>query len=90
MLEKPHYYLDITQDLCPMTFIKMKLMIERMQPGQICELHLQGAEPLANVPRSIAALGHKVIELRQECDQPQQSSTTHKFLVIKALGSSCK
>ncbi|KAF0136536.1 MAG: redox protein regulator of disulfide bond formation [Rhodospirillaceae bacterium] len=57
MTDKPDYYLDITRDLCPMTFVKTKLLVERMQPGQVCEIRLQGAEPLINVPRSIATLG---------------------------------
>ena len=34
-MSKPDYFLDITADVCPMTFVKTKLMLERMPPGAI-------------------------------------------------------
>lgn len=60
MTEKANYYLDITSDVCPMTFVRTKLLVERMAPGETLELRLKGVEPLANVPRSVAELGHAV------------------------------
>ena len=59
----PDYYLDITSDICPMTFVKAKLLIERMQSGETAEVLLNAGEPLENVPRSIRELGHEVLEL---------------------------
>ncbi|MEQ8195888.1 MAG: sulfurtransferase TusA family protein, partial [Rhodospirillales bacterium] len=53
--------LDITGEVCPLTFVKTKLLIERMAPGQIAEIRLRGAEPLENVPRSLGDLGHAVL-----------------------------
>ncbi|HEX9810274.1 MAG TPA: sulfurtransferase TusA family protein [Alphaproteobacteria bacterium] len=58
-----HYFLDITADVCPLTFVKTKLLIERMARGDVAEVRLRGAEPLENVPRSVREHGHEVISL---------------------------
>ena len=55
--------LDITDDVCPLTFVKTKLLIESMADGETAEVRLKGAEPLANVPRSVREHGHEVISL---------------------------
>lgn len=60
------YFLDITNDVCPMTFVRTKLLIERMAPGERAELRLSGKEPLENVPRSIQDIGHTVLSLEPE------------------------
>ena len=49
-----------------MTFVKTKLMIESMQPGQVAEVRLRGKEPLQNVPRSVRDFGHEIISLKAE------------------------
>jgi len=64
--EQPDYFLDITKDVCPLTFVKTRLLIERMSSGQRARVRLQGAEPLENVPRSVAELGHAVLALAPE------------------------
>ena len=58
--------LDITADVCPITFVKTKLMLEKMPVGAIATVRLKGVEPLENVPRSILAHGHDVISLTPE------------------------
>ena len=57
------HYLDITSDTCPLTFVKTKLLIEGMAPGDTAVVRLKGAEPLGNVPRSVREHGHEVISL---------------------------
>ena len=59
-------FLDITAEICPMTFVKTKLLIESMQPGQVAEVRLKGKEPLENVPRSVRDYGHEIISLEPE------------------------
>ena len=59
-------YLDITQEVCPLTFVKTKLLIERLSSGQTAEIRLKGAEPLENVPRSVREHGHEVLSLEPE------------------------
>jgi TusA-related sulfurtransferase len=56
----PDYFLDITQDVCPMTFVKARLQIEKMNIGEFLEIRLQGPEPLKNVPDSLTELGHRI------------------------------
>lgn len=75
------YFLDITNDLCPMTFVRTKLLIERMQPGERAEVRLQGAEPLHNVPRSVREIGHDIVSLNPE-DPAGPSDGPHR-LVLK-------
>lgn len=57
------HFLDITREVCPLTFVKTKLLIERMAPGETAEIRLCGAEPLENVPRSVREHGHEVLSL---------------------------
>jgi len=72
--------LDITRDVCPMTFVKTKLLLERMSPGETAEIRLTGEEPLANVPRSVAEHGHEVVDCAPEAD----GSPIHRLIVRKA------
>ena len=53
--------LDITRDLCPMTFVRTRLALDRMTPGQTLLVLLKGEEPRRNVPRSTREHGHKVL-----------------------------
>jgi TusA-related sulfurtransferase len=72
--------LDITHDVCPMTFVKTKLLLERMKPGETAEIRLTGEEPLANVPRSVAEHGHEVVACAPESD----GSAIHRLVVRKS------
>ena len=60
------YFIDITAEVCPLTFVKTKLLIERMRPGEVAEVRLKGQEPLENVPRSIRDHGHSVLGIELE------------------------
>ena len=53
--------LDITADVCPLTFVKIKLKLEQMSKGEVLDVILNGGEPIQNVPRSIKDEGHKII-----------------------------
>lgn len=57
--------IDITQDVCPMTFVRTRLALDRMAPGQVLLVRLKGEEPLRNVPRTAAEQGHQVLSLEQ-------------------------
>jgi tRNA 2-thiouridine synthesizing protein A len=58
--------LDITADTCPMTFVRTRLALDRMQPGQTLLLRLRGEEPRRNIPRTAAEQGHAVLAQREE------------------------
>ena len=38
--------LDITSEVCPMTFVRTRLALDRMRPGQVLLVRLRGEEPL--------------------------------------------
>jgi TusA-related sulfurtransferase len=54
--------IDITREVCPMTYVRVKLALERLETGQTLEVRLAGDEPWRNVPRSIIEDGHVVLE----------------------------
>ena len=60
------FYLDITPEVCPLTFVKTKLLIEKMESGQVVQVRLKGAEPLENVPRSAREQGHAILGMEPE------------------------
>ena len=74
--------LDITGEVCPLTFVKTKLLIEKMKVGETLEVRLKGAEPLRNVPKSVRELGHDVLSLLPEPGQGGQG--VHRLLLRKS------
>jgi tRNA 2-thiouridine synthesizing protein A len=63
-LSEADYRLDITREVCPMTFVRTKLLLERMAPGETANIRLRGREPVDNVPRAVRDQGHEVLSLR--------------------------
>jgi TusA-related sulfurtransferase len=53
--------IDITGEVCPMTFVRTKLRLERMRPGEVLSVRLRGEEPLRNVPRAARDEGHVIL-----------------------------
>ena len=64
----PDQELDITTEVCPMTFVRTRLALDRMAPGQTLRVRLRGAEPLRNVPRTAREQGHEVLSLETDAD----------------------
>jgi len=62
------HVLDITGDVCPLTFVKTKLRLEEMAPGEVLEVILKGREPLHNVPRSAKEEGHRILGVEEAGD----------------------
>lgn len=57
--------LDITSDVCPITFVKTKLRLEQMKKGEVLEVILNDGEPIQNVPRSVKDEGHKILHVEK-------------------------
>ncbi len=57
----PDLSVDITRDACPMTFVRTRLALDRLAPGQVLQVMLRGEEPQRNVPRTATAQGHEVL-----------------------------
>jgi len=58
--------LDITTETCPMTFVHVRLALDRLPPGAILEVLLKGDEPRRNVPRTAAEQGHRILAQAEE------------------------
>jgi TusA-related sulfurtransferase len=63
-----HKAIDITGEVCPMTFVRTRLALDEIATGQRLLVRLQGADPLANVPRAAADQGHDPLELTEQPD----------------------
>jgi len=57
---KVKYRIDVTEDRCPMTFVKTRLALDKMLVGEKLEVILSDGEPAKNVPKSAKELGHLV------------------------------
>ena len=62
---KADAFLDITPDVCPITFVKTKLKLEQMNKGEVLEVLLNDGEPIQNVPRSVKGEGHKILSVEK-------------------------
>ncbi len=71
------HFLDITRETCPMTFVKVKLQLARMDAGQELEIILNEGEPLENVPHSCEEQGYQVVSV-DDCGDGK-----HRVLVKK-------
>ena len=52
--------LDVTADTCPLTWVRTKLALQRLAPGETLLVEVPEGEALENVPRSAAEAGHDV------------------------------
>ena len=59
---------DITDVVCPMTFVKAKVALEEMDEGQVLAVKMNDGEPVQNVPRSIKEEGHQILKLEDNGD----------------------
>jgi TusA-related sulfurtransferase len=57
----PDVIIDLTAQVCPMTFVRTRLALDEMEPGQVLEILLSGSEPQARVPRTVAQAGHEIL-----------------------------
>jgi tRNA 2-thiouridine synthesizing protein A len=53
--------LDITAETCPMTYVRTRLALDRLAPGQVLEVRLRGSEPARNVPCTAVEQGHLLL-----------------------------
>ncbi|GBQ33805.1 sulfurtransferase TusA family protein [Gluconacetobacter azotocaptans] len=70
--------IDITGDVCPMTFVRTRLALDRLPSEGRLRVRLRGAVPLDNVTRSARQLGHSVTRL------PDAGDDVHEILIVKA------
>lgn len=71
--------IDITDVVCPTTFVKAKVALEELDDGQILAVRMNDGEPVQNVPRSIKDEGHDILDL---IDNQDKTYT----LIVKKVG----
>jgi TusA-related sulfurtransferase len=54
---------DITDKVCPLTFVKAKVAIDELDDGQVIAIRMNDGEPVQNVPRSMKEEGHQILKL---------------------------
>ena len=54
---------DITDVVCPVTFVKAKVAMEELEIGQILAVRMNDGEPVQNVPRSFKDEGQQIHKL---------------------------
>lgn len=59
---------DITDVVCPVTFVKAKVALEELDDGQILAIRMNDGESVQNVPRSIKEEGHQILKLNTNDD----------------------
>jgi TusA-related sulfurtransferase len=57
--------LDIKGQVCPYTFVRSKLTIEKMNLGEVLEIILDHKPAVENVPKSMENEGQKVLKIAQ-------------------------
>ena len=68
---------DITDKVCPLTFVKAKVALEELDDGEVIAIRMNDGEP---VQRSIKEEGHQILKLVDNEDG------TYNLIVRKVEG----
>jgi TusA-related sulfurtransferase len=60
--------LDLRGTPCPLNFVRTKLKLEKMLPGELLEVWLDAGEPIEQVPDSLTMAGYQVEKVEQQGD----------------------
>ncbi len=59
----PRATLDLRPFACPLTYVKTRIALDRLAPGDVLEVWLSAGEPAESVPRSAEEDGHRVVSV---------------------------
>ncbi len=59
----PDAHLDLRGTPCPINFVRTKLHLEKMPPGDILEVWLDPGEPIEQVPDSLSMEGYGIEQI---------------------------
>lgn len=59
----PDAQLDLRGIPCPINFVRTKLRLEKMAPGEVLEVWLDAGEPIEQVPDSLVMEGYKIEQI---------------------------
>jgi tRNA 2-thiouridine synthesizing protein A len=57
------YRLDVTNEKCPMTYVKARLELDKLESGDRLEVLVNPGEPLRSIPQTAEGAGYKIIEI---------------------------
>lgn len=83
-MSPPAARLDIRPFACPLTWVKTRVALDRLAPGEVLEVWLLAGEPLASVPRTAEEEGHRVVEVAQ---LPGEGPDAYRLLLEKRLAA---
>lgn len=63
LLDKCVACVDITDVICPVTYVKATVALEDIEAGKILQIRINAGQPIENVPRSLKADGHKIVDV---------------------------
>jgi len=64
MNKKSIKIINLVGEVCPMTFVKTRLAIEKIENNKILKFIYDSEEAKINVPKSIEEIGHSIIEVK--------------------------
>jgi len=64
--EIPRKILDLKGTPCPINYVKVKLVLEKLNQGDTLEVLLDEGEPMDNVPKSLENDGHQVLKIEKQ------------------------
>ncbi len=59
-------HLDLRGTPCPINFVRTKLRLEQMAPGQLLEVWLDPGEPIEQVPDSLKMEGYAIEQVAEQ------------------------
>lgn len=63
-MDKPEVILDLKNIACPLNYVKAKLALEEMEPGQVLQVTVDMGTPADYVPRTLQSDGHEILDTR--------------------------
>ncbi|MCS6897178.1 MAG: sulfurtransferase TusA family protein, partial [Nitrospira sp.] len=72
---------DLRGVACPLNYVKTKLKLEMMEPGERLEVWLDAGDPIKNVPMSLKNDGHKVLS-----QEPLEPDALHYRVLVEKVG----
>ena len=70
---------DITDVVCPMTFVKAKVAMEELEIGQVLAVTMNDGEPVQNVPRSFKEEGQQVQDVLLQSSSNNENTLFQRY-----------
>jgi TusA-related sulfurtransferase len=77
----PAARLDVRPLACPLTWVRTRIALDRLAPGEVLEVLLSAGEPAESVPRTAEEEGHRVLGVEPD------GAGAFRLLVEKGAGA---